>query len=881
MSRTALSLGFVTLLLITNTTPASEFRSQWPDDVTRPWVGPEYWANRLEDWRLHDGRLECIAPEPYRTVHLLTRQLGPKPGEFSMRVTVGCGGTAGAFPSADDSAGFLIGAGGKVLDYRAASLVHHSPGPGGGILAGIDGAGKLFFRDNARRGTKPGGQRANVPAKFEVAADKSGSDQLTTPESRLMRGVELVLTATPQSEKKYTLTLSAHHPADPKMPPLAKIVLRNVPAPVLIGNLALFASQPSAGDAPGFWFRDWQVSGDKVETHDDRAFGPILCALHTLSRGVLKMTAQLPPLAENDTDTARLEIRHSADEPWRKVDSQKIVAPGWTVPFRIENWDSTQGADYRIVYDLHQSGGKTKQITYEGHIRPDPVDKQTITVAGLACVCHINRYKYRVERRMAWTPEAVWFPHQEVVDNLAKQKPDIYFFVGDQIYEGASPTVPVKSPVDKAMLDYLYKWYMWCWMYHDLIRDTPTSCQPDDHDVFQGNLWGCGGRHADRQDDGGYLMPPEFVNMVERTQTSHLPDPYDPTPVAQGIGVYYCPLTYGRISFAILEDRKFKSCATPLVPEAKIINGHITIDGYDPKKLDVPGAILMGDRQLKFLREWATDWKDADMKVAVSQTILANVATTHANERLAADCDSNGWPQTGRNQALDALRRGFAFMIAGDQHLGSLIHHGIKQYGDAGYSLCVPATANFYPRKWDPAKPGGNHQEGMPPYTGDYLDGFGNRITVYAIANPGKSGRQPADMYDRAPGYGILKLDKKNRTVTVECWPRYADPTVPDAKQFPGWPRTINQLDNYGRKPAGYLPRLKFVGMKNPVVQVIDEATNEVVYTIRAKDAEFRPKVFKADGSYTLRMGEPGTQHTAELKGLEIDNEGMVEVEIP
>lgn len=31
-----------------------------PPRVTRTWTGPHFWANRLQDWRLHDGRIECV-----------------------------------------------------------------------------------------------------------------------------------------------------------------------------------------------------------------------------------------------------------------------------------------------------------------------------------------------------------------------------------------------------------------------------------------------------------------------------------------------------------------------------------------------------------------------------------------------------------------------------------------------------------------------------------------------------------------------------------------------------------------------------------------------------------------------------------------------------
>ena len=155
-----------------------------------------------------------------------------------------------------------------------------------------------------------------------------------------------------------------------------------------------------------------------------------------------------------------------------------------------------------------------------------------------------------------WSSNAVWFPHNDLVERVAAQSPDVLFFSGDQVYEGASPTGADRANVE---LDYLYKWYLWCWAFRDLAKDIPCVCIPDDHDVYQGNLWGENGRKTDRDNKGGYVLPASFVRMVERTQTNHLPDPYDPTPIEQGIGVYYTGMTYGRIGFAIIEDRKFKS----------------------------------------------------------------------------------------------------------------------------------------------------------------------------------------------------------------------------------------------------------------------------------------------------------------------------------
>ena len=103
------------------------------------------------------------------------------------------------------------------------------------------------------------------------------------------------------------------------------------------------------------------------------------------------------------------------------------------------------------------------------------------------------------------------------------------------------------------------------------MKEIPAVAIPDDHDVYQGNIWGAGGRHTEPygdegQDKGGYTMPAQFVNTVQRTQTSNLPDPADPTPIEQGILVSYTDIVYGGVSFAVIEDRKWKSAPAVVIP---------------------------------------------------------------------------------------------------------------------------------------------------------------------------------------------------------------------------------------------------------------------------------------------------------------------------
>lgn len=872
----------------------SAFHSRWQQGIDRVWIGPEYWGARLQDWRLRNGRAECVEAskgKPMRTLHLLTARLSDRPAPFVVSVQTAPASSAAKNQNApkrdgpaETWAGFLIGAGGDHVDYRLTALTQNWPGEDGGLLVAIDGQGQIVFHDNAKE---------KRPAL--KAADHNG------PGFAGKRPGEVVLRLEGKPVgNTYTLTASALHGETRAL--ISQATLIGVQAARLTGGVALVSHHGPAGSDMGYAFRDWQVTGAKVDLYPERSFGPILAAQHTLSRGTLKMTAQMPPLGANDSHEARLQIRDEGQPTWRTVATAKLTKHSYTFPFRVDDWDATKNVPYRVVYDLRTAGGAMQRHNWTGTIRAEPNEKDSLVVTGF------TGHKIHTGVRK-WNHNGVWFPHNELVAAVQYHRPDFLFFSGDQIYEGDLSGVQI-TPLDKAYLDYLDKWYRWCWAFGDLARDVPCVCIPDDHDVYHGNVWGAGGRQADgisgkpAQDSGGYCMPASFVNAVQRTQTSHLPDPVDPTTVGEGIGVYYTDLTYAGVSFAVLEDRKWKSSPTVAVPEGKAINGWFQNPDFDPVKgADVPGSVLLGERQLAFLSEWAADYSNGIwMKMALSQTIFANVATlpSTANsdivvpqlkftpaeqyvegDELAADGDSNGWPQTGRNRAIRELRRGFAFHLAGDQHLGSFIRYGVEDWDDAGYALCVPSIANTWPRRWFPPTPGQNRKPGSPRYTGQFKDGFGNRITVHAVSNPMLSDHEPAALYNRAPGYGIVRLNRRTRDVTVECWPRWEDPAKPNARQYPGWPATFNQQDNYDRKAVGYLATLKVTGMTDPVVQVVDQSSREVVYTLRIRGDSFKPKVF-SPGRYAIHIGEPGTDRMKQLRGLKSvapQNDKVIEVQ--
>lgn len=562
----------------------------------------------------------------------------------------------------------------------------------------------------------------------------------------------------------------------------------------------------------------------------------------------------MPPIGEQDSQTVRLQLKEGND--WKTVGEEPIHPQARTATFRIENWDASKDVPYRLVYDESPKAtdGTQPAGVWTGTIRRDPVDKPVLTVADISCNIHAA------------------FPNHDYVANAAKLAPDLLAFTGDQFYESSGGYGVVREPLDKAIDDYLRKWYLHGWTWRELMRDRPSISIPDDHDVYQGNIWGeAGAPQETTQEAGGYQMHPEWVNVVHRTQTSHHPDPFDPTPVKQDISVYYGPLTYGRISFAILADRQFKTAPEGTVPQQGPRADHVTDPDFDPATVDVEGAELLGERQLEFLRHWAADWRGADMKAVVSQTIFTSMATTHGRQRmrLLADYDSNGWPQSARNAALKEIRKAFAVHLAGDQHLPAVVHYGIDEHRDAGVAFAGPAVNVGYPRWWEPEQPGENRKPGQSERLGDFEDHFGHPMTVLAVKNgveqPSGNGVLQT-MEERASGLGIVRFDKTKRTITIECWPYLADPTQPDT-QFDGWPVTVSMLDQYGRQPAAHLPTLDVRGVQDPVVQIMNEADGETVYTLRIHGTTFRPPVF-ATGAHTIRVSDPDTDRRREITGV-------------
>ncbi|HEX8041548.1 MAG TPA: twin-arginine translocation pathway signal protein, partial [Chryseosolibacter sp.] len=417
--------------------------SQWPD---MPWVGPEFWGNRLQDWRIEAGRAVCVVTDRNRTLHWLTCQLSKEAVAFETSVVLEWLNTDDR--SAGNRAGFLLGAKGKFDDYRSAAVF------GEGFHAGADGAGRLYLGDAyGERILGPGGK------------------------------IRLVLRAVIEGGA-YTLRLTGESADSGKT--LGELVAPGIPLDALQGTIALRSDfQPSENSrpTPSVAFERWTLSGAKVIHDTAHSFGPVCFAHYTLNRKVLKLTAQLAPVESIGGYKVALQLREG--NGWRTLKESSIDPLGRTAHFRVDGWLYQRTVSYRIRVELPLKGAVAEYF-YEGEIAREPLENRRVKMAVFSCNCDYG------------------FPDSDVPRHVGKHKPNLAVFLGDQFYESTGGFRIETSPPDRACLDYLRKWYMFGWSYRDIFRNIPSVCIPDDHDVYHGNVWGEGGKKAPTDGGWGY-----------------------------------------------------------------------------------------------------------------------------------------------------------------------------------------------------------------------------------------------------------------------------------------------------------------------------------------------------------------------------------------
>jgi len=762
------------LLLLASLAGAATIEPKWPGDISRPWPGADLWANPAEDWTLKAGRIENTFSGGNRNLVLLTAELTPAAAPFTVRCRIDQVSAGSAFQA---FTGIQIGLSTPSGDYREAAIC------GSGLCAGLRADGSLFIGDTLNTDSK-------VPAPFrlvtlELQGEPTSQDHVklsltaTDPARRLLGTIATEVDAS-WLPGLVAFTVSS------KLPPAVDLTKKRPPAPPAI-------PQDRGGDVR-MAFDRLLVTGEKAAHHPDRSFGPILWVTQTPSNdGSVRLLVQAASYSREERHDVALILDGKPNS------STALDTATRTAKFTLRRLNLTEPHTYEVTLD----GG-----SFKGTVHPLPKGR-TVTLAALAC------------------NNSTGFPHADLVANVAAHKPDVIAFLGDQVHElgGGYSYVVDQRPNERTLLCYLRKYALHGWTWREILRDTPSVTLPSDHDVFHDKLWGCGGKLAEvykgysatAQDSGGYKMAPEFVNVVNTTQTGNLPSPIDPTIADNLISVYFTQWQYGPLDMAILADHQFKSAPRELLPDLKIENGWPTnSDSFTATPPDDPKAEFLGSRQETFLARWATNPDPATpIRLVLTQTVWAALqtlpATVHSDaeahnlkilkrddypldDQPAPDFNSNGWPQAKRKLALELMKKAGALHVTGDQGLGSSGQYGLKSHRDGPWWIASPAIANLWPRRWMPAASGANPRPGAPRGTGDFSDAFGNKITVAAVANPLDRERQPATIFNHSVGYTILTCEPASGRVTLANWPYWASPAkpAPDNSPFPGWPITID-----------------------------------------------------------------------------------------
>ena len=403
----------------------------------------------MEDWRVVDGAAECQTSGGNRNLHLVTHQITNVKGSFTSSVDV----QQVDVKKHDGGVGFLIGVSSDLNEYRSNSFAN------GGIRAGIID-----------------GQLALVRKRSPVKID-------------LKKGAKLTISGRPNGSQ-YQLTIAATDLNGQKLGELST----NVAADLVQGNIALvnnFDPKLKKGQGARYRFNDWSVAGDAFTVTPEHQFGPILWSMYSLSdsRGddgfVMKISALTGPLGKEDNQTVELQIK--AAGAWKSMGTAELDTDAWTATFRFPNWDEKTEFPYRMVYrEKHVDGGETEH-KWTGTIKANPSGRP-LRIGALTCQNHYG------------------FPYEPVANNIVKLDPDLIYFSGDQLYESHGGYGLIREPAEPAILNYLRKYYMFGWAFRDAMRDRPTICIADDHDVFQGNIWGEGGKAMDVDAGGSFFQ---------------------------------------------------------------------------------------------------------------------------------------------------------------------------------------------------------------------------------------------------------------------------------------------------------------------------------------------------------------------------------------
>ncbi len=763
-------LAILFLILILSSRCSSEgdsieYESNLPKGIKRHWISEYFWANRLEDWQLSNGRIECInAKLPLRTVHLLPYSISTDSGSVHLEVEIGTISDNDSL-KITDFAGIMLGAGDLNDDFRKRALIHGAHTPSSGIIAAVNGNGKILFLDGANHG-----ELLNLAAAEEISVLKYSK-----------AGLFLQIDITPEGDG-YSVLLSIIDKKSGSTLSYAKVI--GIDRKKIQGNIALVANGGRDLNDASFWFENLIVKGNKLSYKSNETISPIVGTHFTNFDSQLNLLAQFMPLSRQDSKEVVLEITQYSKEQWQTIGKAKIDTFSFTAKFQIPIPNPDLIYQYRIAYKA-KGEGEPKMIYYKGII-PKNVEKQNLVKLALFSNTFFTD-KHLTNTNFDFTQSNLLLPNKLLNQDIQKQKPDLCVFFGGQVNEHTLEVASYSSFYELKM-NYLYKWYLWFWQFGELTAKYPSILLPNNTDYFI-SIQENNKKEALTQKLKDKKDAEDFLKLVSSTQCFS-----NKFVSNENYDLKNGSFKFGNINFAFLANNRIDTTLLLLksLPNDTLPNPHEN-----------------------FLLRWTSDWQHSEIKAILTHYPILQF------DSLNSVAHRTGTPDYS---LIKLAQQNIATIISPSSTSSNLIKHGIKFFGDASYNYFAPnLLTNGY----------------MNNQNADFYTLQNEKLRFLTISEPTKTNEQIKYL-----SYGIVKFNKfqsttdfENRTLEINIEAK--------SEQFTSWNKTVSIPNNYVENSVVYLPIIKVKGTSTPPTYYIyDNKTREFIYTARAKDLKFKPKVF-------------------------------------
>jgi len=614
------------------------YESKLPKGIKRHWISEYFWANRLEDWQLSNGRIECInAKLPLRTVHLLPYSISTDSGSVHLEVEIGTISDNDSL-KITDFAGIMLGAGDANDDFRKRALIHGVHTQSSGIIAAISGNGKILFLDGANHG-----ELLNLAAAEEISVLKYSKE-----------GLFLQIDIKPEGDG-YSILLSIIDKKSGSTLSYGKIM--GIDRKKIQGNIALVANGGRDINDASFWFQNLTIKGNKLSYKPQETISPIVGTLFTNFDSELNLIAQFMPLARQDSKEVTLEVTQYSKEQWQTLAKAKIDTFSFSAKFKVKLPNPELIYQYRVVYNA--KGEDEPKLFYYNGIIPKNVEKQNLVKLALFNNTFFSD-KQLTSPNFDFTQNNLLFPNKLLTSDIKKQKPDLCVFFGGQVTEKTFEVASYSSFYE-LKINYLYKWYLWFWQFGELTAKYPSILLPNNTDYFSSHLEtnkkeALSQRLKDKKD------AQDFLKLVYTTQC------YSNTFAStEDFDLKNTSFKFGNINFAFLANNLVDTAQSQLNP--------LLVD-------------TLPNPYENFLKYWTADWQHSEIKAILTHfPIVAFDSLNSVAHRIAAQ----------ENPLIKLAQQNMASLISPSNNQSNLIKHGIKSFGDASYNYFVPSlTSNGY-----------------------------------------------------------------------------------------------------------------------------------------------------------------------------------------